>query len=386
MKCPNCNKDIDEEYIEKHLKIHQEEVLNEIKISKEKTKELQKNLETKNKELQEKEVKIIADAEKKAKEKIQDEFKAKEVKIIADAEKKAQEKQEKIISDIEKRTKQKVESEFTLKQDKKNKEHQIEKERLAKKMGDLKRRLDETGNVELKGEAQEQLIEEFLREKFSHFGDTVEPIKKGQSGADNILNIFYKEKKIDSLYIESKDTKSFEPSWIPKLINDMKAKNIEDGILITRTLPENFNDKKTASYTDSGIEIIPMDYRLMHAVISGLRKDIINRNLMKIKQSSSNSNELEKNTYNYISGSKTKLYVRKKIRDYIKLGKNYTKLESLSLKIIDEVNDAKFTTNEILTDIRKYYTELSSIDRKSLNVLKEIESEDDKNRFDEDND
>ena len=31
MKCPNCNKDIDEEYIEKHLKIHQEEVLNEIK-------------------------------------------------------------------------------------------------------------------------------------------------------------------------------------------------------------------------------------------------------------------------------------------------------------------------------------------------------------------
>ena len=386
MKCPNCNKDIDEKYIEKHLKIHQEEVLNEIKISKEKTKELQKNLETKNKELQEKEVKIIADAEKKAKEKIQDEFKAKEVKIIADAEKKAQEKQEKIISDIEKRTKQKVESEFTLKQDKKNKEHQIEKERLAKKMGDLKRRLDETGNVELKGEAQEQLIEEFLREKFSHFGDTVAPIKKGQSGADNILNIFYKEKKIDSLYIESKDTQSFKPSWIPKLINDMKEKNIEDGILITRTLPENFNDKKTASYTDSGIEIIPMDYRLMHAVISGLRKDIINRNLMKIKQSSSNSNELEKNTYNYISGSKTKLYVRKKIRDYIKLGKNYTKLESLSLKIIDEVNDAKFTTNEILTDIRKYYTELSSIDRKSLNVLKEIESEDDKNRFDEDND
>ena len=61
-------------------------------------------------------------------------------------------------------------------------------------MGDLKRRLDETGNVELKGETQEQLIEEFLREKFSHFGDTVEPIKKGQSGADNILNIFYKEK------------------------------------------------------------------------------------------------------------------------------------------------------------------------------------------------
>ena len=61
-------------------------------------------------------------------------------------------------------------------------------------MGDLKRRLDEKGNVELKGEAQEQLIEEFLREKFSHFGDTVEPIKKGQSGADNILNIFYKEK------------------------------------------------------------------------------------------------------------------------------------------------------------------------------------------------
>jgi len=70
MKCPNCNKDIDEEYIEKHLKIHQEEVLNEIKIGKEKTEELQKNLETKTKELQEKEVKIIADAELKKKYKM----------------------------------------------------------------------------------------------------------------------------------------------------------------------------------------------------------------------------------------------------------------------------------------------------------------------------
>ena len=57
-----------------------------------------------------------------------------------------------------------------------------------------------------------------------------------------------------------------------------------------------------------------------------------------------------------------------------------------NMVVINKPQIAKFTTNEILTDIRKYYTELSSIDRKSLNVLKEIESEEEKNKFGEDDD
>ena len=59
-----------------------------------------------------------------------------------------------------------------------NKANQIKDDRNVKIINDLKIRLEEKGNSELKGEVQEQIIEDFLREKFGKFGDTVEKYKK----------------------------------------------------------------------------------------------------------------------------------------------------------------------------------------------------------------
>ena len=57
--------------------------------------------------------------------------------------------------------------------------------------------------------------------------------------------------------------------------------------------------------------------------------------------------------------------------------KSAQKQEDLGYKMIEEANEQKAGLKEMVKDIRKHYTELSNIDRKSLNVLKEIEQDDD---------
>ena len=122
--------------------------------------------------------------------------------------------------------KKQADNEWLIKYAKKEKENQIERGRTTKIISDLKDKLDEKSNNELKGEVQEQIIEDFLREKFCNFGDTVENIGKFQNGADDILHVTYKNKKVGSVYVESKDTIKFVNEWIPKLIKDMKERNI----------------------------------------------------------------------------------------------------------------------------------------------------------------
>ena len=80
-------------------------------------------------------------------------------------------------------------------------------------------------SMEVQGEVQEELIEDYLSRKFP--SDNVVPIKKGQKGGDCILVIKSNTgEEIGKIYFESKDQKSFSEDWPNKLLNDMKDKNI----------------------------------------------------------------------------------------------------------------------------------------------------------------
>ena len=73
----------------------------------------------------------------------------------------------------------------------------------------------------IKGESQEQLIEEWLKQEFPI--DKVKEIKKGQAGADTLLQVNDKyQSGIGSILIESKRTKNFSNTWIKKMKGDLK--------------------------------------------------------------------------------------------------------------------------------------------------------------------
>ena len=163
---------------------------------------------------------------------------------------------------------------------KKDKENEIQNQRQLKRIEEMEKQIKQS-NVEIQGEVQEQLIEDYLRSKFPY--DDVTEIKKGARGADCILTINYKEQKnLAQIYFESKDHKTFKEEWVDKLLSDMQERDIDYGILISTAIPKDL-DKFSGFAERHGkrIMIIPMDYKIIHTLISMLRTNLISAFLNK---------------------------------------------------------------------------------------------------------
>lgn len=115
-----------------------------------------------------------------------------------------------------------------------------EKEKLIE---DLKLKLDAArrqvsqGSMQSQGEIQELELKRLLEETYPY--DTLTQSKKGASGAD-LLHIVNTQRgiKIGSIYIESKNTKAFSGSWIPKLKKDNLVTKADILVLVTQVLPK----------------------------------------------------------------------------------------------------------------------------------------------------
>ena len=345
--CPNCNETFSaDEALRNHLKAkdeqHAKEIENNKKIAQEKH-----NLEL---ELMEKKAARIAEdkakaqiqqnkakheldlkqMEKKAKEKAQSESVAKIKAAQAEAEKvKKQQAEEKAkheldLKQVEKKIIKNAEAETEkLKKEivKKDKAWEIQEKRYEKRVDEMKKQMNQR-SVELQGEVQEELIQDFLRNSFPE--DTVEEIKKGARGADCLFSINYKDKKnLAQIYFESKDHKSFKEEWVDKLLKDMKTKNIGHSILVTTALPKDFNKAKNGYVGRHGnrIIIIPDDDTILHAVVSLIRGNLIN--MYKTKKNLNVSKELTK-LWDHITGPSFQIPMRTL---YLSINKSHILLE-----------------------------------------------------------
>lgn len=118
---------------------------------------------------------------------------------------------------------------------------------------ELKRKMEQ-GSQQLSGEVQELAIEEYLRSTFPT--DEVLEIKKGFAGADCVHRVLVQGNPIGSILYESKRTKQFQPSWIEKFKEDIRAQGADVGVLVTETLPKDvqsfglMNGVFVCSYTE----------------------------------------------------------------------------------------------------------------------------------------
>lgn len=109
-------------------------------------------------------------------------------------------------------------------------------DQLKQKLQEAQRQAEQ-GSVQLQGEAQELLIEEWLRSTYPL--DTIEEVKKGALGADTLQIINTRERPdCGSIYYESKRTKEFQPAWIEKFKTDIQQKDATIGVLITQAMPK----------------------------------------------------------------------------------------------------------------------------------------------------
>jgi hypothetical protein len=90
--------------------------------------------------------------------------------------------------------------------------------------------------MQLQGEVMELAIEEWLASNFPL--DTIDEIKKGANGADCLQIVNTREvQNCGTIYYESKRTKAFSTNWIEKFKNDIRAKKVNLGVLVTEVMP-----------------------------------------------------------------------------------------------------------------------------------------------------
>ena len=224
------------------------------------------------------------DAEKKAKDTAEKEKELFIKTFKADEEKKIRDDVE-LKSKKEASNKDKIIQELKDQFEKTNKERSIENERNKKQIQELVS-LNAKTKSEIKGEVQEELIQDYLKKRFPE--DNIEEVKKGARGPDCILTINYKGKKnIGKIYIESKDTKIWNEEWVTKLFNDMQTQGASNGIIISTSVPKDFDEKSGfVNREGNTITIIKMDYAIIHITVSLIKSVLI------MKERNANSQNL----------------------------------------------------------------------------------------------
>ncbi len=107
---------------------------------------------------------------------------------------------------------------------------------MQKQIEDLKRRAEQ-GSQQLQGEVLELELEGMLRAKFTR--DVIEPVPKGEHGGDILQRVVGPLGKMcGTILWESKRTRNWSDTWLPKLREDQRAARAEMAVIVTQALPK----------------------------------------------------------------------------------------------------------------------------------------------------
>ena len=107
---------------------------------------------------------------------------------------------------------------------------------MQKKIEELKHRAEQ-GSQQLQGEVQELELENLLRSKFPF--DTIEPVPKGEFGGDVMQRVIGANGQHSGTILwESKRTKNWSDTWLPKLRKDQRTAKAEISVIVSQALPK----------------------------------------------------------------------------------------------------------------------------------------------------
>ncbi|MBE2189016.1 MAG: DUF2130 domain-containing protein [Candidatus Kapabacteria bacterium] len=204
-----------------------------------------------------------------------------------------------------------------------------------KKLADEMRRKAEQGSMQMQGEVQELILEEFLAVKYPY--DIISEVLKGKSGADIIQTVRNPlNAECGKIAYESKRTVSFNKEWIAKLKDDMIAIKADIGVLVTQTMPQGV---KSFSNID-GVWVC--SFGEFESVVAVLREMLISVNQVKLQEA--NKSDAKEMIYNYLTSNEFNQRVTQivdtfnKIRDGInKERTQMTKIWAMREKQIESI-------------------------------------------------
>ena len=192
------------------------------------------------------------------------------------------------VSAIHEKAKAEAEDELKLKIDERDKTINSMKAQIE----DLKSKAEQ-GSQQTQGEVMELSVEDTLRNKFPH--DIIEPIPKGESGADIRQRIDSPTSiPCGSILWETKRTKRWSKEWTKKLRNDQRNAESDLAVIVSEALPK---EVKAFDYVD-GVWVTAPQYYVPLAL--ALRQSLIEINKTKIANMGQQT-KMEQ-VYEYLTG------------------------------------------------------------------------------------
>jgi hypothetical protein len=108
-------------------------------------------------------------------------------------------------------------------------------ESMTRTIDELKRKAEQ-GSQQSQGEVLELELEELLRDRFPM--DIIEPVAKGELGADVVQQVNGSGQPAGIILWESKRTKAWSDGWLPKLRDDQRRCGADVALIISQALPK----------------------------------------------------------------------------------------------------------------------------------------------------
>ena len=162
--------------------------------------------------------------------------------------------------------------------------YMLKEREYQKQIADMKAAVEEarlkasTVSQQLQGEVLELELEHMLQDAFPQ--DIISEVKKGQFGADMLQVVRTMSGKAVGIIVwESKQTKDFKDSWLPKLREDARNAKGSLAVLVSRVLPD---DIQTCSERD---HVWITNFEFVVPLASLLRQTLLKVDQEKIIQS-----------------------------------------------------------------------------------------------------
>ncbi|WP_375784772.1 DUF2130 domain-containing protein [Bradyrhizobium sp. Pha-3] len=227
---------------------------------------------------------------------------------------------------------------------------------MARTIEELKRKAEQ-GSQQSQGEVLELELEELLRSRFPT--DTIEPIGKGELGADVVQQVNGSIGHPAGIILwESKRTKAWSDGWLGKLRDDQRRCGADVALIISQALPRH------VEFFDliDGIWVAHPRYAIPVAI--ALRQGVIDVNSSRLVQQGQQT-KMEQ-VYRYLTGTKFRQRVEAVVEKFNDMrddldkerkfmGRQWAKRETQILSVIEStvgmVGDLQAIAGKAMPDI-----------------------------------
>ena len=165
---------------------------------------------------------------------------------------------------------------------------------MQRQIEDLKRRAEQ-GSQQLQGEVQELEVESLLSSRFPR--DMIQSVPKGEFGGDVLHRVVGPlGQPCGTILWESKRTKNWSDTWLPKLREDQRTAKAEIAVIISQALPK---DVETFDLVDGVWVAHP---RVLLPIAITLRNTLIE--VASARQASEGQQTKMEMVYQYLTGQR----------------------------------------------------------------------------------